>query len=184
MSEYVKHARRGYRYWRSSYTMEVDLRERPTVLRVPDGCRVRVYDERDEDPLRLAMNEAFADDPFWHTLTASGFREFYLRSRGFDPSLWLLACERDELAGVALAYPRHRADESAGWVALLGVRPPWRRRGLGGALLTHAFQALYARGLRRVRLGVDAENPTGAVSLYEKLGMRQVRRDDNWIREA
>ena len=70
-----------------------------------------------------------------------------------------------------------------GWVGILGVRSPWRRRGLGDALLRASFAALYERGLRRVGLGVDTENVTGALRLYERAGMRAVRRTDSWVLE-
>jgi ribosomal protein S18 acetylase RimI-like enzyme len=68
-------------------------------------------------------------------------------------------------------------------VGTLAVRPRWRRRGLGEALLRAAFAALYERGRRRVGLGVDAENVTGALRLYERVGMRVIRQSDNWVRE-
>ena len=61
--------------------------------------------------------------------------------------------------------------DGIGWIDTLAVRATWRRRGLGYALLTHAFHELYARGMRRMALGVDAENPTGATRLYERAGM-------------
>ena len=51
------------------------------------------------------------------------------------------------------------------------MRRPWRRRGLGLALLLHSFRDFAARGATRVGLGVDAENTTGAVGLYERAGM-------------
>jgi ribosomal protein S18 acetylase RimI-like enzyme len=65
-------------------------------------------------------------------------------------------------------------------VNVLGVRRPWRRRGLALALLLHSFHELEARGMDRVALGVDAESLTGAVRLYEKAGMRVVRQSDTW----
>jgi mycothiol synthase len=52
------------------------------------------------------------------------------------------------------------------------VIPAFRKRGLGSALLLHAFAGLYARGERRMGLGVDATNETGATRLYESAGMR------------
>jgi len=57
----------------------------------------------------------------------------------------------------------------------LGVRRPWRRLGLGFALLKHAFRQLHDRGKVGACLGVDAENPTGATRLYESAGMRVAR---------
>jgi ribosomal protein S18 acetylase RimI-like enzyme len=58
-----------------------------------------------------------------------------------------------------------------GWVAGLGVRKPWRKRGLGLALLQRTFRLFHERGERSVGLGVDSENPTGATRLYERAGM-------------
>jgi mycothiol synthase len=173
--------KRGYRPWRSSFTMEIDLHERPQAPPGPDGLTLRSYEAADEQTLRAALNAAFADDPFWHTVTPSNFREFYLRARGFDPSLWLLAWNGADLAGFVLGYPERSGDMALGWVGTLGVPRAWRRRGLGEALLRHAFAKLYDRGLRRVGLGVDAENVTGALRLYERVGMRKTRQVDNWV---
>jgi ribosomal protein S18 acetylase RimI-like enzyme len=173
---------RGYAPWRHSLTMEIELAEPPPVG-LPDGFRLDPYRDADAEPLRSALNEAFAADPFWRELSASGFREFYLGGRGFDPRLWLLARAGAELAGFALSYPVRGSDTELGWVGTLGVRTAWRRRGLGEALLRSALGVLYARGLRRVGLGVDAENVTGARQLYERAGMRQVRRSDSWVKD-
>jgi ribosomal protein S18 acetylase RimI-like enzyme len=173
-------AARGYEPWRHSLTMEIDLAEEPSRVELPGPLAVRTYSAEDEGPLRAAINEAFAGDPFHVDVTPGSFREFFLRARGFDPGLWLLAWDGGELAGLSLCYPEHGADRSLGWVGTLGVRRPWRRRGLGDALLRRSFAELYARGLRRVGLGVDAQNVTGALRLYERAGMRQVHRSDNW----
>ena len=100
----------------------------------------------------------------------------------FDPSLWFLAEDGQELAGVCLCRPERHGDADLGWVSVLGVRRPWRRRGLGLALL-HAFAELRGRGKRRLGLGVDGSSPTGAVQLYERAGMRVARRFDFYERE-
>ena len=65
---------------------------------------------------------------------------------------------------------------------MLGVRRPWRRRGLGRALLLHAFGEFRARGKRGAGLGVDGLNPTGAVRLYEQAGMHVARRFDQYAK--
>lgn len=67
-----------------------------------------------------------------------------------------------------------------GWVNILGVRRPWRQRGLGLALLLHAFDAFRTLNRRRVGLGVDAQNLTGATRLYEKAGMHVTRQYDTY----
>jgi ribosomal protein S18 acetylase RimI-like enzyme len=57
-------------------------------------------------------------------------------------------------------------------VNALGVRRPWRKHGLGLALLTHSFGEFFRRGEQIVGLGVDAENQTGATRLYQRAGMQ------------
>ena len=67
-----------------------------------------------------------------------------------------------------------------GWVRVLGVRRPWRRRGLGLALLIHSFAKLRQRGKQRAGLGVDSSSLTGATGLYEKAGMQVHRIYDSY----
>jgi len=175
-------AARGYEQGRSSFTMEAALAVSPDVPTPPDGIELRPYGDGDHDVVCSLINDAFTGTPGHHDVTAEKFREFYLGSRGADPSFWTLAWAGDAPVGFVLAYPERVGEPGLGWVGTLGVRSTWRRRGLGDALLRHAFAQLYARGLRRVGLGVDTENPTGAVGLYERAGMRVVRRYDNWTR--
>ena len=77
----------------------------------------------------------------------------------------------DEIAGISLCRPSSYDDPDLGWVNILGVRREWRKRGIGLALLQHSFGEFYRRGKRKVGLGVDAENLTGALKLYEQAGM-------------
>jgi len=173
-------ASRGYELWRSNYTMRIDFAEGPPDdVAFLSSLDLRTYAAADEDALRAAMNEAFAADPFFHQATAAHFREYFLHARGFDPSLWLLTWDGDELAGFVLAYPE-RLGEEIGFIHSLGVRPAWRRNGLGETLLRSAFRLLYERGLCACILGVDASNETGALRLYERVGMRCVRESQNW----
>jgi mycothiol synthase len=89
----------------------------------------------------------------------------------FDPGLWFLAMDGDEIAGLCLCSGRTTEDPEMGWVRILAVRRPWRRRGLGLALLGIAFETCRRKGCRRVGLSVDANSLTGATALYEKAGM-------------
>ncbi len=178
-------AQRGYRHWRSAYTMRIEFdADRPPSPAPPAGIELRPYRPNEEVPVREALNECFADDPFHHVATESSFREFYLHKPGFDPTLWTLAWDGGELAGIVLAYPYAPGEPDVGWVSVLGVRAPWRRRGLGEALLRAAFRGLHDHGLRRAGLGVGAENETGAVRLYERAGMRVLLKSDNWMRSV
>ena len=89
-----------------------------------------------------------------------------------DPTLWFIAESGGAIAGVSLCKMR----DDVGYVGTLGVRRDFRRNGLGLAMLQHSFLEFYRRGVSTVRLDVDAENLTGATRLYQRAGMREVRR--------
>ena len=126
--------------------------------------------------------ESFADHWDFRRIPFDVWRSFMAADSRFDPELWWLAEDGDELAGVCLNFWHFSGDPTFGWIGTLGVRRPWRRRGLGLALLRHSFVDFKRRGATRVGLGVDAENTTGAVRLYERAGMRPVRRNDAYDR--
>jgi mycothiol synthase len=163
--------RLGYRDVRHFFRMEVELDERPGEPEWPPGIGCTTFDTADSRVLHEAINEAFADDYGHHPLPFDEWKRMRLEAPDFDPSLWFVARERDEIAGVCRCT-EHRW--GSGWIDALGVRRPWRRRGVGGALLRHAFRELYDRGQRSVGLGVDTQNPSGATRLYERAGMRVV----------
>jgi mycothiol synthase len=166
----------GYRYLRSSYRMMIGLSEPPPAPIWPEGIKVRTYDpERDLEAVYRADTDIFRDhfgfveEPYQEGLER--FKHFLTGYEGFDPSLWYLAMDGEELAGICLCRPHAYDDPELGYVNSLGVRRPWRKRGLGLGFLRHAFGEFYRRGVRKVGLGVDAENLTGALRLYEKAGM-------------
>jgi ribosomal protein S18 acetylase RimI-like enzyme len=99
---------------------------------------------------------------------------------GFDPELWFLAMDGDEIAGISLCRKQSWEDDNLGWVSSLAVRRPWRKRGLGLALLQESFNAFWQRGKKGVGLGVDAENLTGALRLYKKAGMKVHRQHNQY----
>ena len=158
----------GYAAARHFLEMVIDLDEPPLLPDWPAGIVVRACaSEADERLAYAAVDEAFRDHWGW---TPSTFESWSRRKKhdGFDRSLWFLAEDGDQVAGAVVCSQR----EQSGYVHDVAVRRPWRRRGLGLALLRHAFGAFYDRGTRRVELGVDAQSPTGATRLYEGAGMR------------
>ena len=175
---------RGYPQIRSSWTMEIEFSvAAPSEPVVPDGIEFRQYRHPgDEQAVHDLVMDAFSDHWGFRATPIEDWREFNTKSRFFDPDLWLLAFGGDELAGASLNYPERGDEPGVGWVGTLGVRKAWRRRGLGEALLRRSFAMLHARGLRKVRLGVDAENTTGATRLYERVGMHVIRRSNTWER--
>lgn len=93
----------------------------------------------------------------------------------FDASLVFLAWDGGAVAGMIRCRLRGKGEAESGWVDHLSVRRLWRGRGLGTALLLHAFATFYRRGASAVTLGVDAESLTGATRLYERAGMQGER---------
>jgi ribosomal protein S18 acetylase RimI-like enzyme len=110
----------------------------------------------------------FAPDPY------DVWLHWMVEEPSFDRSLWFVAEQDGELAGIVIARAPEQ-EPGVGWVRHLGVVPERRRRGLGQALLQHTFAEFARRGFTAVGLGVDAENPTGAVSVYERAGMHVER---------
>lgn len=171
---------RGYRLVRHSFRMVAELHGPPPRPAWPDGFELRPFDrDHDGEAVYEADMEAFSDHWGFTRTPYDDWRRWFLDER-LDPELWFLAYSGDEIAGFCLCRPHESADADMGWVSVLGVRPRWRRRGLASALLLHAFGEFHRRGRKRVGLGVDAENTTGAVALYERVGMRTVRRFDTW----
>ena len=78
------------------------------------------------------------------------------------------------MAGFSICREREADGETIGWISLLGVRPQWRGRGLGEALLVQSLNAFRSRGCRRAALNVDVDNTTGALRLYTKVGMKPI----------
>ena len=112
------------------------------------------------------------------------FREWIDSQSDFDPGLWFLAMDGEEIAGICLCKRNRTEYPGAAWVNVLGVRRPWRKQGLGLALLHHAFGVFYREGKERTGLGVDSSNLTGATRLYEKAGMSVVKQDDAYEKEV
>lgn len=177
-------AHRGLQLVRHSFQMAVELAGDLSPPEWPAGIAVRQYEpDRDEVAAYECVQEAFRDHWDSHRHSLDEWRRFHLENPRFDAELWWLAWDGDELAGVSLDGWHFSGDPEYGHVDVLGVRRPWRRRGLGLALLRHSFVDFASRGATRVGLGVDAENLTGAVRLYDRAGMHVVRQTDTYEKE-
>src|SRR5439155_16187498 len=132
------------------------------------GIAVRAYVPGDDDRvMHETLTEAFADhwEPHQHTLEE--FVRLQAQDEQLAPAASFIALAGDEAAGAVLSKKRY----GAGWIQSIGVRRPWRRAGLGRALLLHAFRAFYYLRDRSIGLGVDADSPTRAPLLYEPARM-------------
>ena len=166
----------GYRNIRSNYRMVIQLNGKPPTPELPDGITIRTMVRgQDERSVIEAVRASFQDH--WgyveHPFEEELERWIHMMDTNpdFDPSLWILAVDGDQIVGTSLCWPKIHDDPDMGWVGTLGVIRPWRRKGLALALLYHSFTKLYERGKTRIGLGVDASSLTGATRLYEKAGM-------------
>ena len=167
----------GYDEVRHIWGMRIDLAGTLEPPSWPEGIAVRACaSAADLRRVYAANDEAFRDHWHYEPQSYEQFASMLVETDAFDPSLWFLAetDEGGEVAGIALC----EALADRGWVNHLAVRRLWRGRGLGMALLRHAFAEFARRGLRTVSLGVDAQNLTGATRLYERAGMAVERRYD------
>jgi mycothiol synthase len=172
----------GYEVVRGFWRMGIDLDGDIPAPAWPEGIAVRTMRDGEHDDERRAiygaLNDAFADHWEHHWADSDeGFERWWhlMRYRpGYDPDLWFLAVDGEEIAGMSLCYTERTGLPDTGWVSILGVRQAWRRRGIALALLHHSFRALRERGLAHAGLGVDAESTTGATQLYEKAGMHVI----------
>ena len=162
---------RGYRSVRHFFRMAVELGDEPAEPEWPADLRVAAFDERDALAFHEAIEDAWQDHWGHSPRPFELFRERMIDSSRYDPTLWAVVWAGDEIAGGTICEPEYYG---MGWVRSLFVRRPWRRHGLGMALLLNAFRQFHERGERRVGLGVDADSPTGATRLYERAGMHVV----------
>jgi len=179
----------GYRHIRSLYHMLIEMDVLVPEPEFPEGITLRTYNpETDAESVYRAEQDAFRDhfgyveEPFEEGLK----RWKHNREHGgYDPTLFFIAMDgpSGEIAGVALCRSHSFYDPDRGWVSSLGVRRPWRKRGLGLALLRHSFNEFYRRGKRKVGLGVDSQNLTGALRLYENGGMHVDQAYDTYEKE-
>jgi ribosomal protein S18 acetylase RimI-like enzyme len=163
-----------------SAAFTAQLREPIPAEATPLPVRIEGYEPALAERVRAAHNEAFADHWSSEPLTPELWTRDFVGDPYFRGDLSFVAFDGGEVAGYTVNYVAEADWEAAGiregWVGQLGVRRPWRKRGLATALLVRSMRAFRDAGLDAASLGVDAENPTGALGVYERIGFRPFRR--------
>jgi mycothiol synthase len=174
-------AAHGYVPYRFHFEMRRSLADPIPDTPLPVGLEIRPVVAAQLRAIWDADEEAFRDH--WdHAAPVEGDFERFLAEPDLDTSLWQIAWDGDQVAGLIIntIYQRENELEGVlvGWLDSVATRRQWRGRGLAGALITRSLAVLRDRGMEEAGLGVDTENPTGALRLYERSGFRQIR---TWV---
>jgi mycothiol synthase len=176
----------GYRIVRYGFLMIRDLSEPIAELPLPEGLEVRPVRPADHRRIWEADVEAFRDH--WdHAEPNDSDFDRWFANPDIETGLWQVAWDGDEVAGSVMNFiyddENTALGVSRGWLDHVSVRRPWRRRGLASALISRSLQVLRERGLAEAALGVDAENLSGALRVYEALGFRRARTGVSYRKE-
>ena len=179
-------AARGYTRVRTFYTMV-----RPTLddlLNAPMPAGLEIRDVRPEDMEQIYQAEVESFRGHWGFFEpgAREHDEFFNDPIQSDTSLWRVAWDGPEVAGMVRSYIHPEQNErlgvKRGWVEHISVRRPWRRRGLARALIAASFPLLRERGMTEGGLGVDSQNESGAIRVYERCGFEVVSQSAEYSR--
>lgn len=177
----------GYEQSRFFLEMEIALDAEVDVVSLPEGIELRTMaSDEPVDALASAVSDAFRDH---FGYTESPLEDRIARwgqwrtSEIWDDSLIWFAMDGDQIAAVNVALAHNGARTDQGYVATLGVRPPWRGRGIARTLLTTCFAEYRRRGKTSVSLHVDADSITGATRLYTGVGMVETQREIDFEKE-
>jgi ribosomal protein S18 acetylase RimI-like enzyme len=170
---FQRYRQAGFQEIRRHWRMEIELHEAPAAPEWPQGVELRPFvTKRDEHAVFELIDTAFQDHWGYMPQRFEEWRHWAIERADFDPSLYFVAYADEQPVGCALCFAN-----PIGWVDDLGVARVGRRKGLGLALLRHAFGEFYHRGWHKAGLGVDAQNLTGATRLYQRAGMHIARED-------
>lgn len=157
--------------------MARDLSEPISVSPMPEGLEVRPVPETRYRELLLVLDEAFQDHWGHAPIPESAFEQ-WTSSPLFNPTLWQVAWDGNQIAGGVLNFVDEEANQQfgvrRGWTDPIFTRRPWRKRGLAQALLMRSLAMFSEMGMTEAALGVDTQNPNGAFDLYEKCGFQSV----------
>jgi ribosomal protein S18 acetylase RimI-like enzyme len=180
----------GFTTDRAGYTMKLDFvrGQRPPAPQWPDGAQLVTLEAHgDFEMFVRGWYESFRDHRGWTERKWEDIMERWNHmvehDRRFNPNYWWAVLMDGKLAAVCLCSAEGYEDSEYAYVMVLGTMRDFRKRGLGTALLYQAFNTFYDLGTPKgVTLGVDGSSLTGAVRLYESVGMHIDERRDTYER--
>jgi ribosomal protein S18 acetylase RimI-like enzyme len=182
----------GFRPVRAWYRMRRDLSQPIPGEQLPIDLTLCTYRPELDRALLEAVNESFSDHWGFEPISDQDWQAFFIRTTAFRPELAFLAVDGEgptaPIAGFSVNFIRTednlRQGVAEGWIIELGTRRPWRKRGIASALLCESMRAFKAAGLDYAGLGVDTENQTGALRIYERLGFTAIKRSLTFLKSV
>jgi ribosomal protein S18 acetylase RimI-like enzyme len=180
--------RRGYSMTRHFVRLRIEMAERPEAPSWPEGIEIRPFDrEKHLERLAAAMREAFRDH--WGHVEGSPeedlaqWRHWAYEDPDYDAETWHVVWDGDEIVGASIGSAQRPEADDLAYIYVIAIRRAWRGRGIAKSLLRHAFGYYFGRDKTMVDLHADADNLTGAIRMYETVGMRQIWRNDVYEKE-
>ena len=162
----------GYEPRWTSWVLSYPIEGPPAEPELPEGFAFGSFHlGRDDREVYDVVERAFSEWPDRDPFAYEDWRALTVEADGFDPSLQVVIARDGRIVGTANAVDP--APHTEGWIHQLAVAREHRGLGLGRALLQRSFVDFHARGKRSVGLSTDSR--TGALGLYEHVGMRVVR---------
>lgn len=165
---------RGYEAVRWFFSMVRPTLDDPPEAPLPAGLEIREVRPEDLRAIFEAEVEAFRDHWGLGVPTEAEYERFVSDPVTGEYALWRVAWDGDQVAGMVRGFINEAENaeygRKRGYVEHISVRRPWRRRGLARALIAATISNLRARGMTEGALGVDTQNPNGALQLYESCG--------------
>lgn len=160
---------RGYRFVRRFWRMDVSLEGELAPPEEIEGVVMRPFVRgHDERPAHDVIEKSFTEHWGYSPKTYDDVKETRWEAEWFRADLSLIAEADDGIVGVCINGQRF----GEGYVEDLGVLPGWRGKGIAEALLRRSFQVFRDLGMKQASLNVDSDNATGAMRLYERVGMK------------
>jgi GNAT superfamily N-acetyltransferase len=163
----------GYEPSRVAWILQIALDEGPPPeAEPPEGIAIRAYETgRDEQGLYRLIDDAFSEWEGRESIPFDEWAPYVIRHNAFAPDLSRLAFDGDELVGASVAFDYEGSDE--GWVQQVATKASHRHRGIARALLRATFRAFADAG--KTVAGLSTDSRTGALTLYERVGMSVYR---------
>lgn len=146
------------------------------VTPLPAGIEILPISANDYRKVFDAEAEAFRDHWGYVPPTEADYQR-WVNTPFFDPSLWQVAWEGDQVVGMVLNFIIEAENQALGrlrgYTEDISVRRPWRQKGIARALLTRSIRMFQEMGMDETCLAVDTENPNGALQLYASVGYKE-----------